>query len=181
MGLGLLWFQAASIRLKSNMLGVKLGASSQHLLGGRCLVSEFETRKDIKCLLEVTWFLRKQGCITLPPHLAPMLGRDSKTCIFQSIQVQSQEGFRMTGIKPSPCQHGFRKYPPAESFRVISLIFCVVSVSYYMMSAWHLGWDNRNIIHGSDGPETAVAEIGLWFKPEELVNYTHNAEKWLYE
>jgi hypothetical protein len=109
------------------------------------------------------------------------LGRDSKTCIFQSIQVQSQEGFRMTGIKPSPCQHGFRKFPPAESFRVISLIFCVVSVSYYMMSAWHLGWDNRNIIHGSDGPETAVAEIGLWFKPEELVNYTHNAEKWLYE
>jgi hypothetical protein len=87
----------------------------------------------------------------------------------------------MTGIKPSPCQHGFRKFPPAESFRVISLIFCVVSVSYYMMSAWHLGWDNRNIIHGSDGPETAVAEIGLWFKPEELVNYTHNAEKWLYE
>ncbi len=112
------------------------------------------------------------------------LGRDSKTCIFhifQSIQVQSQEGFRMTGIKPSPCQHGFRKFPPAESFRVIGLIFCVVSVSYYMMSAWHLGWDNRNIIHGSDGPETAVAEIGLWFKPEELVNYTHNAEKWLYE
>lgn len=40
---------------------------------------------------------------------------------------------------------------------------------------------HRNIIHGSDGPETAVAEIGLWFKPEELVNYTHNAEKWLYE
>jgi len=40
---------------------------------------------------------------------------------------------------------------------------------------------SRNIIHGSDGPETAVAEIGLWFKPEELITYTHNAEKWLYE
>ncbi|KAH7281030.1 hypothetical protein KP509_36G026300 [Ceratopteris richardii] len=39
----------------------------------------------------------------------------------------------------------------------------------------------RNIIHGSDGPETAKAEIALWFKPEELVNYTSNAEKWLYE
>ncbi len=72
MGLGLKWFQAASIRLKSNMLGVKLGAWSQHLLGGRCLVLEFETKKDLKCLLEVTWLLRKQGCITLPPHLAPM-------------------------------------------------------------------------------------------------------------
>ncbi|KMT11910.1 hypothetical protein BVRB_5g098760 [Beta vulgaris subsp. vulgaris] len=38
----------------------------------------------------------------------------------------------------------------------------------------------RNIIHGSDGPETAKDEINLWFKPEELVNYTNNAEKWLY-
>ncbi|KAL5989349.1 Nucleoside diphosphate kinase III, chloroplastic/mitochondrial [Asimina triloba] len=38
----------------------------------------------------------------------------------------------------------------------------------------------RNIIHGSDGPETAKDEINLWFKPEELVNYTSNAEKWVY-
>ncbi|KAM1025197.1 hypothetical protein ACFX15_037729 [Malus domestica] len=27
----------------------------------------------------------------------------------------------------------------------------------------------RNIIHGSDGPETAKDEINLWFKPNELV------------
>ncbi|XP_021894800.1 nucleoside diphosphate kinase III, chloroplastic/mitochondrial-like [Carica papaya] len=38
----------------------------------------------------------------------------------------------------------------------------------------------RNIIHGSDGPETAKDEINLWFKPEELVSYTSNAEKWIY-
>lgn len=38
----------------------------------------------------------------------------------------------------------------------------------------------RNIIHGSDGLETAKNEINLWFKPEELVNYAHNSEKWLY-
>ena len=38
----------------------------------------------------------------------------------------------------------------------------------------------RNIIHGSDGPETAKDEINLWFKPEDLVNYTSNAEKWVY-
>nr|AFK43052.1 unknown [Lotus japonicus] len=38
----------------------------------------------------------------------------------------------------------------------------------------------RNIIHGSDGPETAKDEIKLWFKPEELVNFTSNAEKWVY-
>ncbi|KAE8658530.1 Nucleoside diphosphate kinase IV [Hibiscus syriacus] len=38
----------------------------------------------------------------------------------------------------------------------------------------------RNIIHGSDGPETAKDEINLWFKPQELVNYRSNAEKWIY-
>ncbi|KAJ9148072.1 hypothetical protein P3X46_030167 [Hevea brasiliensis] len=38
----------------------------------------------------------------------------------------------------------------------------------------------RNIIHGSDGPETAKDEINLWFKPDELVSYSSNAEKWLY-
>jgi nucleoside-diphosphate kinase len=29
----------------------------------------------------------------------------------------------------------------------------------------------NNLIHGSDSPETAEAEIALWFKPEELVAY----------
>ncbi|CAH8306470.1 unnamed protein product [Eruca vesicaria subsp. sativa] len=38
----------------------------------------------------------------------------------------------------------------------------------------------RNIIHGSDGPVTAKDEINLWFKPQKLVSYTNNAEKWIY-
>lgn len=38
----------------------------------------------------------------------------------------------------------------------------------------------RNIIHGSDGPETAKDEIALWFQPSELVSFTSNAEKWIY-
>ncbi|KAL9330015.1 hypothetical protein ACSQ67_005018 [Phaseolus vulgaris] len=38
----------------------------------------------------------------------------------------------------------------------------------------------RNIIHGSDGPETAKDEIKLWFKPEELVRFSSTAEKWIY-
>ncbi|XP_039007315.1 nucleoside diphosphate kinase 3-like isoform X2 [Hibiscus syriacus] len=38
----------------------------------------------------------------------------------------------------------------------------------------------RNIIHGSDGPETAKDEINLWFKPLELVSYRSNDEKWIY-
>ena len=38
-----------------------------------------------------------------------------------------------------------------------------------------------NIIHGSDGPETAVQEINLFFKSEELVEYTLATQQWVYE
>jgi nucleoside-diphosphate kinase len=39
----------------------------------------------------------------------------------------------------------------------------------------------RNIIHGSDGPETAEFEIKLWFKPEEIAKYKKIDEPWLSE
>jgi nucleoside-diphosphate kinase len=39
----------------------------------------------------------------------------------------------------------------------------------------------RNIVHGSDGPDTAEFEINLWFKPEEIANYTRIDEVWLTE
>jgi nucleoside-diphosphate kinase len=39
----------------------------------------------------------------------------------------------------------------------------------------------RNLIHGSDAVETAQREIGLWFKPEELVDWTPTIRPWLYE
>lgn len=39
----------------------------------------------------------------------------------------------------------------------------------------------RNIIHGSDAPETAASEIDLWFKPEELVAWQPAMTGWLYE
>ena len=38
-----------------------------------------------------------------------------------------------------------------------------------------------NIIPGSDSPESAAREIGIFFKPEELVDYTKDSNKWLYE
>lgn len=38
----------------------------------------------------------------------------------------------------------------------------------------------RNIIHGSDSPENAVKEIGIFFDPEELVNWAPVRENWLY-
>jgi nucleoside-diphosphate kinase len=39
----------------------------------------------------------------------------------------------------------------------------------------------RNLIHGSDAPETAQREIGLWFKAEELVSWQPTLTPWLYE
>ena len=38
-----------------------------------------------------------------------------------------------------------------------------------------------NIVHGSDGPETAIQEINLFFKPEELVDYSLATEQWVHE
>ena len=39
----------------------------------------------------------------------------------------------------------------------------------------------RNIVHGSDGPDTAEFEINLWFKPKEISSYTRIDEEWLTE
>ena len=39
----------------------------------------------------------------------------------------------------------------------------------------------RNIIHGSDAPETADQEIKLWFKPEDLISWEPAAIAWIYE
>lgn len=39
----------------------------------------------------------------------------------------------------------------------------------------------RNLIHASDGPETAAFELGLWFKPEELLEWKRDGERWVYE
>jgi nucleoside-diphosphate kinase len=40
---------------------------------------------------------------------------------------------------------------------------------------------SRNIVHGSDKPETAEREINLYFKPEELVSYQRSGDVWLKE
>lgn len=39
----------------------------------------------------------------------------------------------------------------------------------------------RNLIHGSDAPETAQSEISLWFKAEELVSWQPTILSWIYE
>lgn len=62
---------------------------------------------------------------------------------------------------------------------LVIYVWCVFSSEIIHLVCCLLG-NGRNIIHGSDGPETAKDEISLWFKPEELVSYTNNAEKWIY-
>ena len=37
----------------------------------------------------------------------------------------------------------------------------------------------KNLIHASDAPETAVAEIALWFTPAELVDYSRGVDDWI--
>ena len=34
----------------------------------------------------------------------------------------------------------------------------------------------QNIVHASDGPEAAVTELGLWFTPAELFDYTRSVD-----
>ncbi|WP_218081471.1 nucleoside-diphosphate kinase [Anthocerotibacter panamensis] len=39
----------------------------------------------------------------------------------------------------------------------------------------------RNLIHGSDGPESASREIALWFSPDALADWTPAVSTWIYE
>ena len=37
----------------------------------------------------------------------------------------------------------------------------------------------QNLVHASDGAETAAAELALWFKPGELVDYDREIDRWV--
>ena len=39
----------------------------------------------------------------------------------------------------------------------------------------------NNLIHGSDSPESADREMALWFKPEEIVEYTIAGSEWVFD
>jgi nucleoside-diphosphate kinase len=36
----------------------------------------------------------------------------------------------------------------------------------------------QNLIHASDGTETAEAELALWFAPDELIEYEREIDRW---
>ncbi len=39
----------------------------------------------------------------------------------------------------------------------------------------------RNLTHASDSVENGVAEVALWFKPNELVSWQRDGERWVFE
>ena len=39
----------------------------------------------------------------------------------------------------------------------------------------------RNLTHASDSPENGQKEVALWFKPEELVAWSRDVDRWIFE
>ncbi len=39
----------------------------------------------------------------------------------------------------------------------------------------------RNLIHGSDSPESAANELSIFFSPAELVSYSRDYDRWIIE
>lgn len=37
----------------------------------------------------------------------------------------------------------------------------------------------QNLVHASDGPETAATELRLWFEPDELLDYARDIDRWV--
>jgi nucleoside-diphosphate kinase len=37
----------------------------------------------------------------------------------------------------------------------------------------------QNLVHASDSEETAAAEIALWFRPDELLEYEREIDRWV--
>jgi nucleoside-diphosphate kinase len=37
----------------------------------------------------------------------------------------------------------------------------------------------QNLVHASDGPETAAAELALWFGAGEIVDYVRDVDRWV--
>jgi nucleoside-diphosphate kinase len=39
----------------------------------------------------------------------------------------------------------------------------------------------RNLVHASDSPETAREEVELWFRGDELADYSRDTDRWIFE
>ncbi len=39
----------------------------------------------------------------------------------------------------------------------------------------------RNLVHGSDSPDSAAREVALFFEADEIVSYTRDSDRWVVE
>ena len=39
----------------------------------------------------------------------------------------------------------------------------------------------RNLVHGSDGPDTASFEVPLFFDEDEILSYSRDTDRWIFE
>ncbi len=39
----------------------------------------------------------------------------------------------------------------------------------------------RNLVHGSDGPDTAAFEVDLFFEEDEILSYDRDTDPWIFE
>jgi nucleoside-diphosphate kinase len=39
----------------------------------------------------------------------------------------------------------------------------------------------RNLVHGSDGPDTAAFEVALFFEEDEILTYSRDTDRWIFE
>ena len=39
----------------------------------------------------------------------------------------------------------------------------------------------RNLVHGSDSVKSAERELKLWFRPEELLDWQRDTDRWIFE
>lgn len=59
-----------------------------------------------------------------------------------------------------------------------------IRADYTVDSYFHATYENRavrNLVHQSESPEEAEREIAIWFKEEEIMNYTTAQERIMYD
>jgi nucleoside-diphosphate kinase len=59
-----------------------------------------------------------------------------------------------------------------------------IRADYTVDSYFHATYENRavrNLVHQSESPEEAEREIAIWFKDEEIMNYTTAQERIMYD
>jgi nucleoside-diphosphate kinase len=37
----------------------------------------------------------------------------------------------------------------------------------------------QNLVHASDSPESATTELAIWFRPDELLGYEREIDRWV--